>query len=113
MPNIVLSRMKTHPPPPPAPKKGANAKSGKKTWVDLKLRVKEDGEGRPRIEKFGQGLKESQVGKNIIFVGNMNYFMSFLVFERKGQAGFPAARGRRRLPAAIPGGGAADGRQVF
>ncbi len=69
MQNIVLSRMKTHPPPPPAPKKAAKAKSGKKTWVDLKLRVKEDGEGRPRIEKFGQGLKESQVGKKCDFCG--------------------------------------------
>ncbi len=75
MQNIVLSRMKTHPPPPPAPKKAAKAKSVKKTWVDLKLRVKEDGEGRPRIEKFGQGLKESQVENDMIFVGNVNYFV--------------------------------------
>ncbi len=89
MPDIVLSRMKTHPPPPPAPKKAAKAKSGKKTWVDLKLRVKEDGEGRPRIEKFGQGLKESQVGKSMIFVGNGNYFMSFLFSNPKAKLAFP------------------------
>ncbi len=77
MQNIVLSRMETHPPPPTAPKKAAKAKSGKKTWVDLKLRVKEDGEGRPRIEKFGQGLKESQVGKILFFWGKCELLYFF------------------------------------